>query len=404
MRGGSDWSFCFFLRNAGKNKKHTRTQKGMHSTLLTKIFVLSTVFSWICFTVSELGFTGVPVMSNIGQFLHEYWFADYSFKRKLNLGPHASDGPPMITAKAQGGENNLLWPFPDAKGASSSTTVETFTYDDSAKVSSEYTPVNGYGGVTNVQQTDDPYSTLSYYPSAVEPNDYIAKRLLGDQATSYSALKALGAIGQQIYNKKTFPQGTPFKTAVIGPNRQDSADWQNLPSYQSPFLGWSLLIPLTVNGAPQKITNPQIAYNTDTRDYSGNEYDFEGPGGVSGNEQDNFSSSANRPSWYMQTQNGELMIPQYFTPTMGVYPGEAQFIVSDNSEPYSADQPVQMPFPEFTTPPDASTNNITTTVPPIGWGENFTGNWGSVSVPSPSEQQRAYISAQLAQPNPIPII
>lgn len=368
---------------------------------LAKIFLLTSVLSWICFGTAELGLNGIPVLYPIGVWLHEYWFADYSERLKRHYGNYAIDGPPMVATPGQSGTIGYPYVSFTSDGNHGGVFV-SMTYDDAIKATEKYTPVNGLFGVTNNYIKGSPTSLELCYPGAQEPNDYIAHRLLGDDVQGYSGLRDLGVKSDVGYNKNVFKKGSPFKAAVIGPNVPDDPRWLSMVDYQAPWSPWSLLIPQTTKSGGTWTANQQISYFTNPRDYSGGERPHEGD--LDGtNEGLAMEHKMTRPYWYQQDQNGNIID---LNSGCATFPGENPKVMGETLVPNTIGY---TPFPEFTTPAanfpimggDAYSGY--SPGPGVGWGETNTHSTGNY-WPSNASQQLDYIQSQLTQENPIPIV
>lgn len=348
---------------------------------LPKLFILTSFFSIFCFLIDESGISqSIPVVSPFGRFLHEYWFADYKYRSMAHRGKFSRANPPLVAVAGQGGP--LPWPY--ASGAGGSGVTFTDNYQDVLKTTESYTPVNGLYGVTNERETDEPLK--QYYPDALEPNDYIAARLLGEQSQGYNDLTYLA--NNQVYNTKAFAAGTPFKTAQIGPNNANDPRWTSLPTYASLVPNHGLMVPLTTTNYGGYVLDPQTETLTNVRDYSGSETQND-PNFANTLEAHTVSQYGARPSWYGQDQNANV-IP-YEGRSTSVYPGDLPWMTTPtyiNS--------VQV-YPEFTTPKSANVGGSP--------GQQNLG-WGSPAAANPyvAPMQLTYIQRQLAQEDPINIV
>lgn len=363
---------------------------------LAKLFLISSMFSWFCFSVAELGLNGIPVMYPIGVFLHEYWFADYGERMKRNYGNFAIDGPPLVATP--GNLATINYPYVSYYDNGTEDQVP-FTYDDALKTKEKYTPVNGLFGVTKNYIRNSPTTLEQCYPDAQEPNEYITHRLLGDDKLGYQELKNLHEKNEIGYNTKVFKKGTPFKAAVIGGNKPNDSRWATMSSYQAPWAPESLLIPLTTMDTGAIITNQQVMYQSNTRDYSGAEE-------VEANtlETEAMKDGSARPYWYHQDQYGNLSENKQYTT---VFPGEIP-AVQPGSNLYDSNM-AYMPLPEFTTPKyhqpvlGGSNGYVRGPGEGVGWGETNTQPSPGPGFPTNATQQLDYIQSQLSQDNPIPV-
>lgn len=330
----------------------------------------------------------IPVLYPFGSFLAKWWFNDKLKPGKPHLEQHVLDGPPLVATIGSGGA--IPWPYDDSDGLSSGhewnlyDTSNNNTYSNKIKMASDYTPVVGLYGVSD-QKENSRDKRIEYYPNASKPNDYIAHRILGEHA-NYTHLYQMSD-PKKIINKNVFKAGTPFGSAIIGPNNPDDKRWTELPKYFSSNPGYKFKVPLTSTGTGM-ITGVDLYTGQaaeSVRDYSGMEYNQHE--NTNTNEfkyvYDN-TSNGTRPPWYSQDQKANLISGRY----MDSFPGEVD-------EQTFNENPTHL-IPTFYDP--------SATEQTFG-GKTFT-SWGQPNGPSgmvltPNTVQLDYIVGQLAQENPI---
>lgn len=357
----------------------------------SKVFLLTSFLSIISFAVAELGFSAVPVLYPFGVFLHEYWFADYGERLKAHFGNFPQDGPPLVAVTGTGGgTSTFTYPYPNANDPFNYYITGVTPYDNAIKNSEQYTPVDGLYGVQSEGTVKANSTELKeYYPAAEAPNDYIAKRLLGENALSYTALMDLGNDPNN-YNQNVFKSGTPFKAAVIGPGKENDPNWASMPNYTASYGDRILQVPQTTKNTGTLNTNQQIEYVEPQRDYSGNEH-------ASETSLEAKSGGQIRPPWALTDQDGNYIDENL----SAAWPGENSQI---QAQPQLYPNLSPMIYATFTTPagayPVLGTGAYSSGQAPVGWGENYSET--PQSQVSPKTQQLDYIDDFLSQPNPIP--
>jgi len=333
----------------------------------------------------------IPGLYPFGAFLADWWFHDKFKPGKAHLEQHDSDGPPLVATA--GSVASVNFPYPGSLVTYQQPS--SYSYGASVKRAQSYTPVNGIYGVTN-QKESDPTLQREYYPTAIQPNDYVAKRFLGPHAF-FSDLVNTGD-PLTVYNKKVFKDGSPFVAAQIGPNNPTDKRWLEAPKYK-------LMPPLTSTGAGE-VRMPQYrnVYRS-LNDYSGGEY--HGGDQSFGNTPEFNYCDEFRPPWYEETFDGVSL-------------GKQPHIVSFPGEQYA---PVQTPVingtstfmqsafydPQYDGVKETYyTNNETDSYVGYGWGTNASGVKSNVdgyaysgSTINPTSITTDYIETQLVQENPI---
>lgn len=287
--------------------------------IISTLVLLTSFIGILGFGCWELDMEQIPVFYNFGQFLAYYWFHDRLKPGKAHYGNFSPDGPPLVAIAGTG--TARPWPYNANTGPNLNSI--TFEENDQTPTSSKYdrseikgfTPVNGLYGVTNVKEGSRD-RRLEYYPSAIEPNDYIARILLGDHA-DWTELVDMGTGGEpHLFNEKWFQYGGPFGAAEIGPGDPNNSKWDVKPRYYGPVAGQKLMVPLTSTGRGTQsgsIVNPYYAngeIRDSVRDYSGGEYDPTNTEYYNGSKERKFVSTGTedlRPYWYRQDILGNIL-------------------------------------------------------------------------------------------------
>lgn len=364
-----------------------------------------TLISSLLFILSTVGVLGfacwdndleIPFFYSFGQFEAHWWFNDKLKPGKPHLEQHDKDGPPLVARTGTGGA--IVFPYPSGGivnlAGPQARYVGSFTstYDDSVKISSKFTPVNGLYGVSNQKENDRTLS-VEYYPNASDPSDYIVNRLIGPQA-DWSELEDMGD-KLKLYNTKVFKDGTPFKSARIGgPGNQNDKLWVEMNNYQSSFPSEVFMPPLTSTGAGMVYDYPQTnggdAYPRSVNDYSGAEYSGGDPDFANSLEQKNVMGYR-APSVYQEDRNA--MAFDKDQPLISAWPGEVQSAWGPGSSGYS----LKAAFHDSQF--DGADIKPYDT-PTYGWGVK-----GMTTAAAggyyPTAIQKDYIVTQLAQDNPI---
>lgn len=329
----------------------------------------------------------IPVLYPFGSFLGLYWFHDYGGYGKIHATSFPDDGPPMV-ARANCGAA-VPFPYPELQGYS----IESIAYGATKKMNnSEYTPVNGMYGVTNVKPTTRGANKDELYiPGAVEMNDYIAKRLLGSWATNTSLVNMYDK--DKPFNRKTFPDGTPFIAAQVGPGDENNPKWEE-NTYMSAVNGQPFQVPLTSTPGDGEWYAVQNAHGilTSKMDYSGVEYNNPDPLSL-----EYQYSSAPRPSSYMTDYNGNVID----STRISSYPNQHQGI-----DGYQTNSNISLvALPSFSDPlgngnltPDPS-DPQNRKLQLNTWGMNIDTTSGNYKMQQ--NQQTDYITTMLSQENPI---
>lgn len=287
-------------------------------TIISSLVVFVSLTGILSFGMWELDMEEVPILYQLGTFLASYWFHDKLKPGKPHYGNFASSGPPLVAVTGTGAARP--WPYSDVNGINIGGI--TFEENDTERSSvsnfstkntiSQYTPVNGLYGVSNVRENSRD-KTVEYYPGAIEPNDYIAKRLLGDHA-DWSDLVGLGPGGDpHLWNEQVFKDGSPFGAAEIGYGAgMNSEKWALYKRYAAADPGHKLMVPLTSAGTGL-VENPYFGITMESnRDYSGGEYPIGDPYYQGVNHEKIFVSDTTltgdtwsspntlRPDWYIQ--------------------------------------------------------------------------------------------------------
>ncbi len=363
---------------------------------------LSIIFSFLsiaAFGCWDLGLVDVPIFYQIGQFLAYYWFHDSGTPGFPHLEKHALDGPPLVAVTGTGG-GARPWPYSANTGYNSSFQTTTTYWDDTIKDAEAYTPVDGMYGVTADKEKADPVTgTAVYYPNAISPNDYIAKRLLGPQA-NWSQLVNMGQ--SEIYNTTNF-SADPFQVAKMVGVTPDDPRWAEVARFASNSVpGRKFLPPLTSTG--QQVTqwgfqNPFNNYLSESkRDYSGGEYNRNDPNYTKSRESVIVEDGGYqiRPDWYQQTTNATAL--SGVQPDIAVWSGESRNnptgIVVDSSL-----NNTNWTFPTFSDPVfNGYKANAGSAGYNYGWGctvpdEDNSGVWADGLTPV--KIQKDYIDSQL---------
>lgn len=362
-----------------------------------------TLISALLFITSTIGVLGfvcwdndieIPVLYSFGQFEAEWWFNDKLKPHRPHLEEHDKDGPPLVARTTTGGQITFPYPSGNLTVQKSGYKVGLFetSYDDSRKMATTYTPINGLYGVTNQRKTDRTMS-VEYYPNASEPSDYISQRIIGPHA-DWSELEDMGD-KLKLYNTKVFKRGTPFKAAAIGgPGNYNDKDWSEKDGYQAPFSGMPFMPPLTSTGAG-------IVYNTvygssiprSINDYSGAEY--------SGNNEYHESVEAanvlgfRSPYVYQEDKNAVAF--DYDQPYINAWPGEYESsLIPVGGTGFR----LQAAFHDSQFDGSEVDNQGGVGYKTYGWGvktdERAQGGY------YPTQIQKDFIVTQLSQENPIP--
>lgn len=366
-----------------------------------------TLISKICFIINIIGVVSfsmwdndieVPLLYPFGKFLGDFWFHDELKPGKPHLEKHELDGPPLVVSVAGGGgnySNNFNYPFPTTSlGTAGFMQFGTDSgYTDSRKMSEEYTPVNGLYGVTN-QRESDPTQKLEYYPNAVEPNDYIAKRFLGSYA-NWTDLEGMSS-KEKPHNTKAFPEQTPFFAAQIGPGKPDDERWKESTKYRSVNQEFPIMPPLTSMGTGMQITTQQgVGYDINTEmsyaDYSGGEYNQSDTTFQNSKEQG--AMEPFRPNWYKQDYQGNPIDSKYIASWPSEYPN-----VPTNPGTQSNQNQI---LPVFYDPQYDGVYAAHSTGRETSWGDPTNQVDTARGNISSSQIQKDYIYTQLAQENPI---
>lgn len=327
----------------------------------------------------------IPGLYPFGAFLADWWFHDRLKPGKPHLEHHDSDGPPLVAVP--GSVASINFPYPSSYFSPKPPTQ--YSYSSSAKRASTYTPVNGVFGVTN-QKESDPTIHREYYPNAVQPNDYIAKRFIGDQAF-FSDLVDVGD-PLTLYNKNVFKDGTPFAAARIGGGTPDDPRWMTAAKY-------NLMPPLTSTGAGEASMPYYPDVLSSVNDYSGGEY---------ATSDQSFANSAEskycvpyRPPWYGQTQYGKSIEGQKDISSWAGEKASQTVSILGNSAMNRIVTP-QFYDPQYDGNKSVQTSSQIDFVQ-WGWGTNNSGvvdNTTGASI-SPNIISTDYIETQLVQENPI---
>jgi len=346
----------------------------------------------------------IPVLYAFGAFLGKWWFHDYLKPGKAHLEYHVSDGPPLVANITQG-STTTLFPYPEDpwSGTGNVTNACTYNYNNALKINSSYTPINGMYGVTNQKEHEINSNETEYYPNAENPNNYIAKRLLGDWA-NWSDL--INMEQQPLFNRNVFKDGDPFFAAKIGNNNENDPRWDEAPLYTNaadPSANFQ--VPLTSKGIGIfPMAPPLELLQVSMNDYSGAENT------QTSTAEYQAMSNTPRPVWYQQDQYGNPIqssaISAYPSENQGTYeglqwgvPGSTLNIITPAFyDPYS-----NAKYNAFS-PGTVFNNDV---VIQESWGGNETYVENDVQIPgstyslTPSKVQRAYITTQLSQENPI---
>lgn len=358
-----------------------------------------TLISTLAFVVSFTGVIGfmcwdqdieVPVLYSFGTFLARWWFNDRLKPGKPHLEPHDRDGPPLV-AKKDGG-NTMYFPYPSNNQAQ---TMLPMTYDDTLKMDEKYTPVNGLYGVSNVRKTDRTLE-LQYYPNAVQPNDYIAARIVQPHA-DWMDLEDV-ADGLKLYNPRVFSSGTPYGAATVGgPGNYTSLWWRSLPRYAASDPGQQFMPPVTSTGKGLARVAPpnDISHYRSVNDYSGGEYDVGYPN-YAGSYEDRYVVNRRLEDQYACDKDGNPINSK----TISSFPNEVTTwkpVIS-----YGGDQKLMLnSFYDAQAEGGMTShkyNGTVTNTTVVSWGspstKTYTGYYtGGV--------QKDYIISQLSQENPI---
>lgn len=371
-------------------------------TIISNLVVFASLTGILSFGMWELDMEEVPILYQFGTFLASYWFHDKLKPGKPHYGNFASSGPPLVAVTGSGAARP--WPYSDSTGVNIGGI--TFEENDTEKTEktdraniSKYTPVNGLYGVTNVRENSRD-KTVEYYPAAIEPNDYIAKRLLGDHA-DWSDLVGLGPGGDpHLWNEQLFKEGSPFGAAEIGAGQIDSEKWKLFSRYASSDTARKLLVPLTSTGNGVGITNPYTQFWESQRDYSGGEYpetDSSYNSTYAGHEKafvSDFSGSSQlviRPDWYQQDAFGNELSGQNQR-DIAAWAGEGG--TNTNTNPIIKSNTLLYTAPTFYDPSSISTTNQSY----YNWGipePTLPSGKTWINGKGPKDQQIDYITTQL---------
>lgn len=293
-------------------------------TLISSIVVFTSFLGILSFGCWELDMEQIPVLYNFGTFLAFYWFHDRLKPGKAHYGNFSPDGPPLVAVTGSGAARP--WPYNSNTGINYGGIVfnendENGESADRGKLK-EYTPVNGLYGVTNVKEGSRD-RRLEYYPAAIEPNDYIARILLGEHA-DWTQLVNMGPGGDpHLHNEKWFKYGSPFGAAEMGgPGDSNNEEWSKKTRYMSANPNRKLMVPLTSTGSGF-IRDPYFVeqYPQAIRDYSGGEYNGSDATYSTSLEREfvRDGSADLRPDWYAQDQKGNIITNQR---DIAAWPGE----------------------------------------------------------------------------------
>lgn len=399
-------------------------------TIISSLVVFVSLTGILSFGMWELDMEEVPILYQLGTFLASYWFHDKLKPGKPHYGNFASSGPPLVAVTGTGAARP--WPYSDSNGINIGGI--TFEENDTERSSvsnfstkntiSQYTPVNGLYGVSNVRENSRD-KTVEYYPGAIEPNDYIAKRLLGDHA-DWSDLVGLGPGGDpHLWNEQVFKDGSPFGAAEIGRDDIDNEKWTLYKRYAAADPSQKLMVPLTSKGTGI-VYNPYWDTQIESeRDYSGGEYKQGDPYYMSANHELLYTQNTNsslgtvnavRPDWYVQYGSSNVNEPYMSYPTgatdSAAWPGESGINNGIVSGVFAA-QGMNQTLPTFYDPQasgqsivDNSHSSNYTHGPFYSWGiPQPTTNQPWFNNKSPKDIQIDYIATQLntGQVGPVPV-
>lgn len=412
-------------------------------TIISSLVVFASLTGILSFGMWELDMEEIPILYQFGTFLASYWFHDKLKPGKPHYGNFASSGPPLVAVTGSGAARP--WPYSDSNGVNiggitfeendtERSSVETHFSKTRGKSGgiSQYTPVNGLYGVSNVRENSRD-KTVEYYPGAIEPNDYIAKRLLGDHA-DWSDLVGLGPGGDpHLWNDQVFKDGSPFGAAEIGAGQMDSEKWTLYKRYAAADPAHKMMVPLTSTGAGNYTQNAYMGTSLESeRDYSGGEYALGHPYYQSANHELFFTQDTSqipgsavnntvRPDWYVQYANNPSSDNSWSQPTgatdIAAWPGESG--VNNGITSFATQN---SPGMKYTVPtfydPMVSNSRTTPNYQNHAYGSNNTvqiySGWG---IPQPSDasgfylgkdpksQQLDYITTQLntGEVGPVPV-
>lgn len=288
----------------------------------------------------------VPMLWTVGSFWADWWFHDFSRVpyNHIPKGDYTQDGEPFVW-NFNPQAIQTTWPYSYTAGVNSVDPVPQPTTTNlphgttslkKGDSKTGYTPIKGLYGVN----VDD--------PRAIWPNDYIAKRLLGEWATASDLMEVGATHGSHTtdkmpYNTKVFTGGvSPFTAQEIGPDSPNSEEWLNMDAYSVPTTNgnYVFLPPLFETtesfSPPWNVQWPNTKeqkyyYGLDrVRSYSGGEYI--NPGSPQTTEKSVLPHV--RPPWYMQDQYGGSS-ENLGSTQIGVWPGithTAEQISSTNPE------------------------------------------------------------------------
>ncbi len=354
-----------------------------------------TIISTLLFILSTVGVLGfacwdndieIPFFYSFGQLEAHWWFNDKLKPGKPHLESHDKDGPPLVARTTTGGA--IIFPYPSQPLGGATVTD---SWDDSLKMQSTYTPINGLYGVSNQKESDRTHST-EYYPNASDPADYIVNRLIGPHA-DWSELEDMGD-KLKIYNTKVFKDGTPFKSAVIGgPHNQNDPRWATTNDYQSSVPGYTFMPPLTSTGAGT--AQDQSYYPRSVNDYSGAEYSADDPAFAKSIESETVLGFRNA-SVYQEDKNAYPLSPSQSK--ISAWPGEASMASQDITQ--SAGSTGYIIQSAYHDSQYDGANISNTKMKSYGWGLK------GATTPAaggyyPGGIQKDYILTQLSQENPI---
>jgi len=370
----------------------------------------------------------VPVLWTVGSFWADWWFHDFSRTpyNHIPRGDYTQDGQPFVW-KFEPQYTTTEWPYSYFEGDGGITAIPEATTTNIATGTTNlkkgdsktgYTPIKGLYGV-DVRD-----------PRAMWPNDYIAKRLLGEWATA-TDLTEIGATAgkhstiKMPYNPRVFTAGvSPFTAQEIGPNDSNNPDWENMDKYTVPtnngnyvflpplFSTTETISPPKSVGWPNSASPPYNYPLYNVRSYSGAEsydsawsYGYDPIATTEGNVLPHL-----RPNWYFQDQFGNSTYNDGTPNQIGVWPGLTKSTIG--TQPSGGYNVGASPSGDWIMRPEFGITMSSVAVPNIPnavdvlafpWGANNPANFADTVVSTnggtadflPTEVQASYIQNML---------